>query len=68
MNYDRDEDTGKLIRICTPCLDEVETDYILEEDHETTRCIYCDSADTRELAPNWKHYVCNTCGEKFVVW
>ena len=67
MNTDVDEETGKVLRVCTPCIDGVETNYVLDEEHETVRCLYCDSVNTVELAPKWRHFKCNECGETFVI-
>lgn len=63
MNYDREEGT----RVCTPCLEGTsdDNDFVVEEHHEDTQCIYCDSYDTTELKPNWLWYKCNNCGETF---
>ena len=66
MNYDRD-DVGKLIRVCTPCLEGTSADnnYVLDEHHEQTACIYCGSYDTVEQALKWLWFKCNSCGEIF---
>ena len=66
MNYDRDDD-GKLLRVCTPCLEGTSADnsYVLVEHHEQTACIYCGSYDTVEQAPKWLWFKCNSCGETF---
>ena len=65
MNRDFDEETGQLIRMCTPCMEGEESSYVEDPEHETVQCIYCDSADTTELAPQWNKYRCNACGETF---
>lgn len=64
MNYEIDE-RGMVIQVCTPCLEGTETDYVKDEEHGLTRCIYCDSSNTVELAPNWNKFKCNDCGETF---
>lgn len=64
MNYDWTED-GQLFRVCNACLEGRETDYIEEPEHETVRCVYCDSSNVKELAPKWNTYVCNDCDETF---
>ena len=63
MNYDADEH----IRVCTPCLEGTSavTNYIMEEHHEDTKCIYCGSYDTVENAPHWRHFRCQNCGKEF---
>ncbi len=55
--------------ICQWCLDGVVTPENMVHDphHEETQCIYCDSYDTEEQAPNWGTFKCNSCGEIFTV-
>lgn len=64
MNYDYD-DNGRLLRVCTPCLEGKEISYIEEPEHETVRCVWCDSTNVKELAPEWNKYWCNDCNETF---
>ena len=67
MNYDRDPETHKITRVCTPCLEGTsdKNSYVYEPHHEDTECIYCGSYDTTEQAPNWRWFKCNACGETF---
>lgn len=64
MNYDFDED-GTLLRMCNFCMDGTENTCIEEPHHEETQCIYCDSYNTKELAPNWNRFECLDCGATF---
>lgn len=64
MNYDVDDD-GRIIRMCGYCIEGVDTNFVKEEHHEQIQCVYCDSYDTVELAPQWNTYKCNNCGETF---
>nr|DAF13633.1 MAG TPA: Protein involved in formate dehydrogenase formation [Caudoviricetes sp.] len=66
MNYGRDE-AGKLIRVCTPCLEGTSADnnYVLDEHHEQTACIYCGSYNTVEQVPRWLWFKCISCGKIF---
>ena len=75
MNYDINEETGQLVRVCTPCLEGESNEgvYIREEHHEDTRCLHCGSYDTVEQPKNdatkaslkWNWFKCNTCGKIF---
>ena len=66
MNYDIDENKV-LTRVCTPCLEGTSdsNNFVLDEDHEKVKCMYCDSTDTTEQVPKWRWYRCNTCGATF---
>ena len=67
MNYDTD-DTGKLLRICNYCMGKplpVSKKFVYEPYHESIQCIYCDSYNTEELAPQWGKYKCRDCEEEF---
>lgn len=67
MNYDWDESSNTLTRVCTPCLEglSAENDYVVDLHHEDTECVYCGSYDTIEQAPRWHWFKCNECGETF---
>lgn len=73
MNYDVDE--GKVIRVCTPCLEGTSdhNNYVVEEHHEDTKCLFCQSYDVveqlKENTPKaqlkWNWFKCNSCGKTF---
>lgn len=54
-------------RVCEFCLDGTSDDnnYVKDDEHGCTRCIYCDSYNTTEQAPNWNVFKCNDCGAQF---
>lgn len=66
MNYDYDDD-GKLIRVCTPCLEGTsdQNNYVYDPAHESVECIYCGSYNTVEQRPKWNWFICKDCGEIF---
>lgn len=66
MSIDVDED-GRVLRMCEPCMDGTssESNYVYDPHHEEVQCIYCDSYNTVEQAPNWGTYRCEDCGETF---
>lgn len=57
-------------RVCQWCLDGVPTPEHLVHDPNfgKTQCLYCDSYDTTEQAPNWGTFKCNSCGEIFKIY
>lgn len=61
--YDEETRTS----VCSYCLDGIETDFVYDPHHNQTQCIYCDSWDTTELAPDWRKFKCNECGEVFKI-
>lgn len=65
MNHDIVD--GKLIRVCTPCLEGTsdQNDYVYDPLHGKTKCIYCGSYDTVEQAPKWLWFTCQSCGKTF---
>lgn len=65
MNYDVDDDDGRVIRMCNFCMEGTETSFIEEPYHESVQCIYCDSYNTIEQTPQWGKYVCKDCGATF---
>lgn len=66
MNRDYDDD-GKLIRMCTPCMEGTSDNnkFVYDPHHEQTACIYCGSYDTVEQKPKWLWFKCNTCNNTF---
>lgn len=66
MNHDYD-DAGKLIRVCTPCLEGTSdrNDFVFDPTHESVECIYCGSYNTVEQKPKWNWFTCKDCGETF---
>lgn len=67
MNYDIDEETGMITRICTPCIEGTsdQNSYIKDEHFGQTQCIFCDSWNTTYVGNN--QYKCNECEEVFVI-
>lgn len=56
-------------RVCQWCLDGVPTpeSMVYDPHHEEVQCIYCDSYNTTEQAPQWRTFKCNDCGELFTI-
>ena len=63
MNYDIDPETGKLSRVCTPCIEGTseENNYI----RNSPMCLYCDSNNTRPIEGKHDWFTCLDCGESF---
>lgn len=63
------QDDNRVLRVCTWCLEQnpfnTSEEFVLDEHHEDTQCIYCGSWDTTEQAPKWLQYQCNCCGATF---
>lgn len=56
------------MRVCQWCLDGLPTpeEYVHDPYHGKTQCIFCDSWNTVEQAPQWGTFMCQECGEIFV--
>ena len=67
MNYDTDPDTGKLTRVCTPCLEGTseQNDYVLDIHHGEIQCPYCDAWGATAIKEKPRWYKCAECGEQF---
>ena len=61
MNYDRDDD-GKLIRVCTPCLEGTSADnkYVLDRHHDRQR------ASTVAATIRWSKHL-SGCGSSVIL-
>lgn len=63
------QDGNRTIRVCDRCLEQNPFDsneeFVLDEHHEQTECIYCGSYDTVEQVPKWRWFKCGTCGATF---
>ena len=66
MNRDYDDD-GRLVRMCTPCIEGTsdENDFVYDPKFGKVTCIYCKSSDTTEQVPRWTWYECNNCKKVF---
>lgn len=66
MNYDYD-DENNLVRICTPCLEGTsdQNNYVYDEHHEETECIYCGGWKSKPIKDKKYWYECPECGETF---
>lgn len=66
MNIDHDDD-GQLIRVCTPCLEGTSQDnhFVYDPNFDRVQCVYCDSFNTVEQAPQWNTFMCMDCGQTF---
>lgn len=66
MNRDYDDD-GKLIRVCTPCLEGTssENNYVYDPNFGKTQCVYCLSYNTTCVSDDSRKYTCNDCGANF---
>ena len=54
------------MRACQACIEGVDSlEGVYEPYHESIQCIYCDSYDTVEQAPEWRKFKCNACGATF---
>lgn len=66
MNRDYDDD-GKLLRICTPCMEgeSDQNEFVYDPDFGKVECVYCGSTDTVERPPKWLWFRCSKCEHTF---